>query len=278
MKIVLSLLIPMLLVSFCAYGAEIPQEYSLSYRVVDTGVATFYDNTSAISSPESNEEFFGQDAQYQINSPSYTDNGDGTITDNVTGLMWQKVMGEKLSYNSVFKKAKSIELAGYNDWRVPSIKELYSLIQFTGKVSAQKAIDPFIDTKYFNQPLGNMSLGEREIDAQTWSATEYVGRTMKNDETVFGVNFVDGRIKGYPKYNPRTHEPNKMYFRFVRGNKDLFAIKSEIDALYENYTDENAEKIGELQITFEEMNGWNADSDAAALPAALAYVKEWVAG
>lgn len=51
----------------------------------------------------------------------------------------------------------------------------------------------------------------------------------------------------------------------VRGNKDLFAIKSQIDALYENYTDENAEKIGELQIIFEEMNGWNADSDAAAL-------------
>ncbi|MGB0788230.1 MAG: ABC-F family ATP-binding cassette domain-containing protein, partial [Marinirhabdus sp.] len=44
-----------------------------------------------------------------------------------------------------------------------------------------------------------------------------------------------------------------------------FAIKTEIDKLYENYTDANAEKIGELQVTFEEMNGWNADSEAAAL-------------
>lgn len=51
----------------------------------------------------------------------------------------------------------------------------------------------------------------------------------------------------------------------VMGNKDLFRIKKEIDALYADYTDENAEKIGELQVTFEEMNGWNADSDAAAL-------------
>lgn len=51
----------------------------------------------------------------------------------------------------------------------------------------------------------------------------------------------------------------------VMGNKDLFAIKSQIDALYADYTDENAEKIGELQVTFEEMNGWSADSDAAAL-------------
>ncbi|SDR88932.1 ATPase components of ABC transporters with duplicated ATPase domains [Polaribacter sp. KT25b] len=51
----------------------------------------------------------------------------------------------------------------------------------------------------------------------------------------------------------------------VMGNKELFKIKKEIDALYADYTDENAEKIGELQIKFEEMNGWNADSDAAAM-------------
>ena len=51
----------------------------------------------------------------------------------------------------------------------------------------------------------------------------------------------------------------------IRGNKPLFDIKTEIDALYADYTDENAEKIGELQVQFEEMNGWNADSDAAAL-------------
>ena len=51
----------------------------------------------------------------------------------------------------------------------------------------------------------------------------------------------------------------------VMGNKDLCAIKSQIDALYADYSDENADKIGELQVTFEEMNGWNADSDAAAM-------------
>ena len=51
----------------------------------------------------------------------------------------------------------------------------------------------------------------------------------------------------------------------VRGNKELFTIKSKIDKLYENYTDENSEKIGELQVSFEEMDGLNADSEAAAL-------------
>jgi ATPase subunit of ABC transporter with duplicated ATPase domains len=60
----------------------------------------------------------------------------------------------------------------------------------------------------------------------------------------------------------------------VRGNKELFDIKSQIDKLYEDYTDENAEKIGELQIVFEEMNGWNADSDAAALLSNLGIKEE----
>jgi len=51
----------------------------------------------------------------------------------------------------------------------------------------------------------------------------------------------------------------------VMGNTELFKIKKQIDDLYADYTDENAEKIGELQIIFEEMNGWNADSNAAAM-------------
>lgn len=51
----------------------------------------------------------------------------------------------------------------------------------------------------------------------------------------------------------------------VMGNKDLYALKNQIDALYANYSDENADKIGELQVKYEEMDGWNADSDAAAM-------------
>ncbi|MCP3851968.1 MAG: DUF1566 domain-containing protein [Gammaproteobacteria bacterium] len=191
----------------------------INYPIVDTGQQKFYSHNKVIMPPAPGSEYFGQDASYTINHPSYTDNHNGTITDNVTGLIWQKEMGKKLTYQEAFKKAEGLTLGGYTDWRVPSIKELYSLIQFTGSVKGQKAINPFIDTKYFNQPLGNSNKGEREIDAQTWSSTEYVGKTMKNDETIFGVNFVDGRIKGYPKYNPRTRKENKMYFRFVRGNK-----------------------------------------------------------
>ncbi len=49
------------------------------------------------------------------------------------------------------------------------------------------------------------------------------------------------------------------------GNKTLHAVKSEMDALYADYDDKNADRIGELQLQFDEMNGWNAESDAASL-------------
>ncbi|MFZ9029951.1 MAG: ABC-F family ATP-binding cassette domain-containing protein [Robiginitalea sp.] len=55
----------------------------------------------------------------------------------------------------------------------------------------------------------------------------------------------------------------------LRGNKPLFDIKTEMDALYADYDDSNADRIGELQVAFEEMHGWNAESDAAALLSSL---------
>ncbi len=176
--------------------------------------------TAIITTTSSGQAYHGQDASYSGNQPSYTNNNDGTITDNVTGLMWAQDMGEKITFDAAKTKAENASLGGHTDWRFPTLKELYSLILFTGKVKGEIAIDMFIDTKYFNQPIGDVSIGDREIDAQTWSATEYVGKTMINVETVFGVNFVDGRIKGYPKYKPATGAANTMYLRMVRGNTD----------------------------------------------------------
>jgi hypothetical protein len=189
-----------------------------SYPIVDTGVTTCYDNTGIIDPPAEGHAFYGQDAQYNGHQPAYTNNGDGTIMDQVTGLMWEVSMGEKMSYEEAFKKADASSLGGYTDWRVPTIKELYSLILFTGQLSRQGDTKLYIDTRYFEQPLGDISKGEREIDAQTWSATPYVGTTMRKDATVFGVNFIDGRIKGYPVFNRRKNTNNKLYVRLVRGN------------------------------------------------------------
>jgi len=190
-----------------------------SYPIVDTGVNSFYSDKAQINQPQEGDAFYGQDANYQCHQPSYTNNGDGTISDNVTGLMWASDMGEKVTFNAAFELAENATLAGYTDWRVPTIKELYSLIIFTGQLSRHKGANQlYIDNRYFDQPFGDVSKGEREIDAQTWSATQYVGTTMRNSTTVFGVNFIDGRIKGYPKYNPRKGEDNRLYVRLVRGN------------------------------------------------------------
>lgn len=192
-----------------------------TYKIVDTNLKEFYNNNSVIEEPTEDEPFFGQDANYNGFQPSYTNNGNGTITDNITGLMWQQNMGEKISFEDAFIKANSFTLGGYSDWRIPTVKELYSLIQFDG-VTGQSAANakPYIDTDYFVQPFGDKNLGERYIDAQTWSATEYIGKIMHGDDGIFGVNFIDGRIKGYPKIKPATGFPNKMYFRLVRGNRE----------------------------------------------------------
>ena len=60
------------------------------FPVVDTAQDTCYDNSGTISRPGFGESFYGQDAQHTGNAPGYTDNGDGMVTDNITGLMWQQ--------------------------------------------------------------------------------------------------------------------------------------------------------------------------------------------
>lgn len=79
------------------------------------------------------------------------------------------------------------------------------------------------------------------------------------------VHLEKGKRMSVLEQNHNAYDEFMVLETVVRGNKELFAIKSEIDKLYENYTDDNAEKIGELQVAFEEMNGWNAESDAAAM-------------
>jgi len=60
----------------------------------------------------------------------------------------------------------------------------------------------------------------------------------------------------------------------IMGNKDLFDLKSEIDKLYEDYSDENADKIGVLQEKYEEMDGWNSESNAASLLSNLGIIED----
>lgn len=188
---------------------------STGFTMVDTGQVKCYGaNGAEIPYPAAGETCYGQDAQFTGNTPSFTDNGDGTVTDNVTGLMWQKSpdrdgngainAADKLSYDNAAAEASSLNLGGYTDWRLPTIKELYSLIDFSGKdPSGYNGTDtsglvPFIDTDFFDFGYGDTGSGERIIDAQFASGTLYVSTTGPNaSRTMFGVNLADGRIKGY---------------------------------------------------------------------------------
>jgi hypothetical protein len=185
-----------------------------------------FDNSREIEYPEAGTPFFGQDAHYQGNEPAYRDNGDGTISDLVTGLMWQKDPGHKKTFREAVAGATSCRVGGYDDWRLPSIKEMYSLILFSGEDVNPQSTDtaglkPFIDTQYFDFSYGDPAKGERIIDSQVASATKYVSTTMNGSETVFGVNFADGRIKGYPASVHRPGRPAKGFLVFyVRGNPE----------------------------------------------------------
>jgi hypothetical protein len=76
-------------------------------------------------------DIFGEDSDYTINPPSYTDNADGTITDNITGLMWQKTDdGVIRNWDEAVMYCRDLTLGGYTDWRMPSIKELLGIVYY----------------------------------------------------------------------------------------------------------------------------------------------------
>ena len=79
------------------------------------------------------------------------------------------------------------------------------------------------------------------------------------------VSLETGKRMSVLEQNHNLYDEHTVLETVIIGNKPLFKIKTEIDALYNDYSDENADRIGELQVKFEEMNGWNADSDAASM-------------
>lgn len=195
------------------------------YPVVSTMQDRCYDNTSGIACPQPGKPFFGQ-LSGKSAAASYQDNGDGTVSDRVTGLMWAKAPVQRTTFDDAARLAAASRLGGHSDWRVPTIRELYSLIDFRGGFDRTPARSrPYIDTRVFTfsygpgEGLGDAAQGQRPIDVQEWSSTRYVGKTLKNVQTIFGVNFADGRIKGYPLMDPanRMQTPNRLNLRLVRG-------------------------------------------------------------
>ena len=206
----------------------------VTYPIVDTGQVACYDNRGTIPCPGPGQEFYGQDAQYTGNQPAYTLSSDGlTVYDRNTRLTWQRspdingdtflTVSDKLTLPQAQARPaalNAIDYGGYDDWRLPTIKELYSLIDYRGTDPSPTGSDasgltPFINTDYFVFSYGFTNAGERIIDSQWATGTLYVA----NPNQMFGVNFADGRIKGYGLTMPGG--PAKTFFVIcVRGNPD----------------------------------------------------------
>lgn len=219
LKKIITIVIFAIFMSFTGFSQTVP------YKIVGTGQTECYNNTGEITTPAIGQDYYGQAAFHPGNVPSYTDNGDGTITDNVTGLMWVQARGSLISWSDAVAGASTNNTAGYSDWRMPTIKETYSLIQFSG-VNGPDNTDvtgyiPYIDDTYFEfvyGPGGSTDIGQRIIDCQDWTENLYVSTVMNSQTANFGVNFADGRIKGYNLTIPSTGDDNTKYVRYVRGN------------------------------------------------------------
>ncbi|MEK7990297.1 MAG: DUF1566 domain-containing protein [Thiotrichaceae bacterium] len=157
--------------------------------IVVTGQNAAYDDSGNAITPQAGEAFYGQDAQYQNGGFSFTDNNDDTVTDHNTGLTWQQTpSAEKYAWQAAQDYCANLEYAERDDWRTPSLKELFSIEDFEQGW-------PYIDMDYFN--FGDETIGKH---LQFWSSNDYkVGTTHGGSLTAFGLNYGTGHIKGYPQ-------------------------------------------------------------------------------
>ncbi|MDG1710663.1 MAG: ATP-binding cassette domain-containing protein [Flavobacteriaceae bacterium] len=101
----------------------------------------------------------------------------------------------------------------------------------------------------------------------------------KQDANSGSVHLEPGKRLSVLEQNHNAYDESPVLETVLKGNTSLFKVKAEMDALYakEEFSDTDGDRVGELQIQFEEMNGWNADSEAAAMlsnleiPEALHY-------
>ena len=198
----------------------VPREpaYAGCFPVVGTSQTKCWDSAGNIINPGFGAAFYGQDSQFEHISPVYTKSSDGlTVKDEVTGLTWQKsyekpTFGGKYYWAETQTEVDNLNnqnYGGYNDWRVPTIKELYSL--WNASVGW-----PYINTNYFDI----IYTDEQDLShAIFWSSDKYtgvlgnVGEGTAGAELAFGVNFGTGHIKAYSIAEGPMH-----FVRCVRGN------------------------------------------------------------
>ena len=197
------------------------------YAQIASGQVTLYDDEgNVLSGLSEGDAFYGQDANYLNGaSMSYTDNGDGTVTDDNSGLMWQQVpSSDDYTWQEAVDYCDDLVFAGYNDWRIPNLKELYSISDFSSGW-------PYLDTGYFT-----LASGQITKDEQYWSSNYYVGVTVEGgSNAAFGVNHVTGHIKAYAANS--SGPIGGKYVRAVRGG--TYGTNNFVDNGDETISDTN---------------------------------------
>lgn len=207
-------------------------ESTISFTLSDTGQDVFYDDEgNEISEPEAGDDYYGQDAQYTGTASAFNDNGDQTVTDLNTGLMWQQTPDfQRHNYYDAFTYVDELEIGGYTDWRLPTIKELYSLLYSNGSLSTEGSASsqPYLYNQYFDFQYDERML----YAAQYWSSTKYLKGALQNIgiEGAFGFNFADGHIKAYETglYFDGTAgvEDPGCFVRAVRGTENVYGVNN----------------------------------------------------
>lgn len=226
------LIVATLLLSSCASAMNTSQSNtgtsdsevstSLTYPIVDSAQGTCYNNSELIDCLAEGEAFYGQDAQYTGNVPSYTNNGDGTVSDNVTGLVWtQEISSYSMPWSDASSYCESLDTGDVTDWRLPSLKELWSLRDFSQGW-------PWVDTAYFHL-VGDGSDARQQ---HSWSSNLYLVNDEYQNEQVIGdpafvVNDWTGHIKAMS---------GNRFVRCVSG--DEYGINKFVDNGDNTITDE----------------------------------------
>ncbi|MFD2914070.1 Lcl C-terminal domain-containing protein [Psychroserpens luteus] len=173
-----------------------------NYVQVATGQVTLYDEDgNVLRSLKPSDSLFGQDANYlKGKKMSYQKNEEGIATDLNTGLMWQEIpTTEGFDWEDAKAYCENLELGGYDDWRMPTAKELYSISDFSEGW-------PYLDTTYFSL-VNNTHVDKSE---QYWTSNKYVGHTEEGQyAAAFGVNHATGHIKAYAGEEPKDRGDRK---------------------------------------------------------------------
>ena len=127
-------------VTWTVLSAPIYFPFGPNWPIPDTGISMCSNNTAQIVCPTSGQVFYGQDAQYTNIPQSLTDNGNGTVSDNMTGLRWQR-QDDAVGRNwlTALGYCDALSLGGHSDWRLPNVHELQSIVDYSRDYAAINA-------------------------------------------------------------------------------------------------------------------------------------------